>query len=183
MIWQKPRVLDFLHHVQLSDSSVPWTSFLTFLSCLLCLAANQQCERHARPVAAPQGAEGSGAGLGDGHGQQRHQLQRQLHHTPDDICLGAPVLRVPHELLSLPKQSSCSHLQTARLLLFIFQIIMSPSIKTLQIKTQQRVTADGKASLCSNPHPGLMDTELLWLRYGLWTQRDIYGVQFLTSSI
>lgn len=50
------------------------------------------------------------------------------------------------------------------------------------IKTQQG-SADGKASLCLNPHPGLMDTELLQLCYGLWTQRDIYGVQFLTSSI
>lgn len=59
---------------------------------------------------------------------------------------------------------------------------MSSSVKTRTIKTQQR-SADGKASLCWNPRPGLMDTELLWLRYGLSTQRDVYGVQFLTSSI
>lgn len=36
---------------------------------------------------------------------------------------------------------------------------MSSSIKTRPIKTQPG-PADGKASLCSNPHPGLMDTEL-----------------------
>ena len=50
--------------------------------------------------------------------------------------------------------------------LFLKIIIMSSSIKTRPIKTQQR-PADGKASLCWNPRPGLMDTELLWLRYGL----------------
>ena len=32
---------------------------------------------------------------------------------------------------------------------------------------------DGKAFLCSNPHPGLVDTELLWLQYG---HREIFMV-------
>lgn len=66
--------------------------------------------------------------------------------------------------------------------IFFFLNVMSSSIKTRPIKTQPRC-ADGKSFICLNPHPGLMDTELLWLRNALSTRRDIYGVQFLTSSI
>lgn len=66
--------------------------------------------------------------------------------------------------------------------LFPPETIMSSSMKTHPIKTQPS-SADGKASLGLNPHPCLMDTELLRLRWGLWTHRDVYGVQFLTSSI
>lgn len=63
-------------------------------SCALCFTANQSCQRHAGAGASHQRAQKGGAGLGDGHRQQRHQLQRQLHHPADDICVGASVLRV-----------------------------------------------------------------------------------------
>lgn len=85
-------------------------SHSSFCLCPLYLTANQQRERHARLVAANQGAEGAGAGLGDGHGQQCHQLQRQLHHPSDDICIGACVLRVPNELYRHKRKSSIKRL-------------------------------------------------------------------------
>lgn len=55
---------------------------------------------------------------------------------------------------------------------------MSSSIKTRLIKTQQR-SADGKASLCLNPHPGLMDTEPFMA--AIWTL-DIEGYLWCTIS-
>lgn len=122
----RPRVLDFLHHAQLSDSPVSCASFLTFLSCRLYLAANQQRERHARLVAPHQGTQRSRAGLGDGHSQQCHQLPRQLHHTSDDICIRAPVLSVPNELHHLPPKKSITmqlHSPAADVIVCLRQLI------------------------------------------------------------
>lgn len=72
--------------------------------------------------------------------------------------------------------------ETARLLLFIFLIIMSSPIKTLQIKTRQS-SADGKKPPCAWVAALLLlDAELLRPPHGLWTPKDVYNVQFLTSS-
>uniref|UniRef100_A0A3B3E0P4 Fibulin 5 n=1 Tax=Oryzias melastigma TaxID=30732 RepID=A0A3B3E0P4_ORYME len=54
--------------------------------------ANQPRQRHAGSGASHQRAQKGGSGPGDGHRQQRHQLQRQLHHPADDIRVGASVL-------------------------------------------------------------------------------------------
>lgn len=134
------------------------------------ITANQQCERHACFDTTNQGTEGGGTGFGDGHRQQCHQLQRQLHHTSDDIRLRAPILSVPNKC-HLPRKILL-HSSAADLTVCLTQVIRSPPNKR-NIMSSSSSDKDlakiswGEASLCSNPRSCLMDTQLLYDGYDM----------------